>query len=285
MALIICPECQKQISDHAASCPNCGFPLQRGGYDGAVGDGLLSLEKRPRKKGRKKKVIIILTISTLVCACIAVCAVLLFNNYKQREFEAEQASIAQEKALQESIAEESAQQEAAEKAKQEALAEQARKEARAEYISDLKNYVQYVRYGCYESLLACELTRAVWHDSICQEYDQKTAPYTQTDGKFHSDFNDSLAKLMASQGMQESAEAIRRNRETVGALYKDLLNPDSEFKGCFEQVETLYDLYYDYTSLALIPIGSLNSFTEDYVMYTEETAAICDKLDLMIPEE
>mgnify|MGYP000308901138 FL=1 len=27
MALIKCPECGKEISDKAASCPNCGFPI------------------------------------------------------------------------------------------------------------------------------------------------------------------------------------------------------------------------------------------------------------------
>lgn len=27
MALIICPECKKQISDSASSCPNCGYQL------------------------------------------------------------------------------------------------------------------------------------------------------------------------------------------------------------------------------------------------------------------
>lgn len=28
MALINCPECNKEISDKAKSCPNCGFPIQ-----------------------------------------------------------------------------------------------------------------------------------------------------------------------------------------------------------------------------------------------------------------
>lgn len=27
MALIYCPECKKQISNKAATCPNCGYPL------------------------------------------------------------------------------------------------------------------------------------------------------------------------------------------------------------------------------------------------------------------
>lgn len=28
MALINCPECNKEISDKASSCPNCGYPIQ-----------------------------------------------------------------------------------------------------------------------------------------------------------------------------------------------------------------------------------------------------------------
>ena len=29
MAIIKCPECGKEISDKATSCPNCGFPLTK----------------------------------------------------------------------------------------------------------------------------------------------------------------------------------------------------------------------------------------------------------------
>jgi RNA polymerase subunit RPABC4/transcription elongation factor Spt4 len=32
MALIICPECGKEISDRAAACPNCGVPINRDNY-------------------------------------------------------------------------------------------------------------------------------------------------------------------------------------------------------------------------------------------------------------
>lgn len=28
MALINCPECGKEVSDKAANCPNCGYPLE-----------------------------------------------------------------------------------------------------------------------------------------------------------------------------------------------------------------------------------------------------------------
>ncbi len=29
MALLPCPECQKQVSDQASACPSCGLPLGR----------------------------------------------------------------------------------------------------------------------------------------------------------------------------------------------------------------------------------------------------------------
>lgn len=33
MALILCPECSKEISDKAQSCPSCGYPLTKGSTD------------------------------------------------------------------------------------------------------------------------------------------------------------------------------------------------------------------------------------------------------------
>lgn len=27
MALIVCPECLRQVSESAVSCPNCGYPI------------------------------------------------------------------------------------------------------------------------------------------------------------------------------------------------------------------------------------------------------------------
>lgn len=42
MSLIICPECKKEISDNASSCPNCGMLMRSnsivyGCFDGCIG--------------------------------------------------------------------------------------------------------------------------------------------------------------------------------------------------------------------------------------------------------
>ena len=36
MALIMCPECGKEISDKALSCPNCGLPIADNISNGTV---------------------------------------------------------------------------------------------------------------------------------------------------------------------------------------------------------------------------------------------------------
>jgi len=266
MALIICPECQKQISEYADACPNCGFPLHTNTAIGRRRD-IAGLVEKPKRKGKRGAIIAISIILTVVLIISALCVVFMLDYYKQKELEEKQESIAQEQAM------------------QEALAEQEHIEAREEYISDLKEYVLYVKYGCYEASLSCGLTRSVWYDSIYKNYNENTALYTQTNGKFHDDFHDSLEILMDSDVMKGYTDAIIENRETVGVLYKDLLNPPSEFENVFEQVEILYDMYYEFTALALLPTGSLNSFAEECAKYTEETASLCNKLDLLIPEK
>lgn len=36
MALIKCPECEKEISDKASACPNCGYPIESLSSEGIV---------------------------------------------------------------------------------------------------------------------------------------------------------------------------------------------------------------------------------------------------------
>lgn len=62
MSLIICPECQKQISSHASTCPHCGYPVQEHRCSDLAADAPL---QEPQQKKSKKKLVILLSI--LVC--------------------------------------------------------------------------------------------------------------------------------------------------------------------------------------------------------------------------
>ena len=45
MAMINCPECGKEISDNAKSCPNCGYSLKK------------SFKKKSKKTGKNQSIL------------------------------------------------------------------------------------------------------------------------------------------------------------------------------------------------------------------------------------
>lgn len=53
MALIKCPECNKEISDKAKKCPNCGFPIKR------------KKVRTLKKKKKSKNIFIVFTLAIL----------------------------------------------------------------------------------------------------------------------------------------------------------------------------------------------------------------------------
>lgn len=261
MALITCPECNQQISDRAASCPHCGYPLPVATAEIPVTDHPTT-DTVPQEiaqpitiaKPRKKRILLITIICALVLACIG--GVTAFAIIKKQQ----------------------------EKAEQEAL-EHAKQKARTEYIENLNEFTRTALFGGADAEEVCNLTKSVWYDTIYEEYDSETVAYTQTNGKFHDDFNDSLAKLYSSTSIKTTVADIKENQEAVDDLYKSLLNPTEEFEDCFEEVEALYSAYYDLTKLAISPSGSLKSYSENLSEYDKDFISHYDKLRLLIPEK
>ncbi len=75
MALIKCPECNKEISDKVSSCPNCGYPIA-------------AEAKREKKKSSKKKPIPIF----LFLGIVAAVAIFLMFNHNQNKLKREEAN-------------------------------------------------------------------------------------------------------------------------------------------------------------------------------------------------
>lgn len=265
MALITCPECNHQVSDRAASCPHCGYPFAV--EESNVMITPINTESNPEcrvevapSSPNKKRIILISVICAVILAIIG--SVIALIVIKDKQDEARQQELARQEEL----------------AKKEA-------EARTEYIENLNEFVLSALFGGADAEKLCNLTKSVWYDTIYEEYNSETAPYTQTNGKFHDDFNTSLAKLYSSSSYLKSVADIKDNRNIVDELYKKLLNPDDEFQKCFEEVEALYSAYYDLTKLAISPSGSLKSYSEDLSEFDKEFISHYDKLKLLIPEE
>lgn len=98
MALIICPECGKSISDKATVCPECGYPLTEKEY---------SEELTPQKvelvavKAPNAKKTIIITLSVMVIIVLAVTAFWGLKTVKDKK--EKESAIAQFKSNYESV--------------------------------------------------------------------------------------------------------------------------------------------------------------------------------------
>lgn len=258
MALITCPECNQQISDRAVACPHCGYPLPSSNANTDIVSSAEPTNVKPEEictepvaKPRKKRFVIIAVICAFVLTCIG--GVTAFAIIKHQQ---EQDAI-----------------------------EQAKRQARSEYIENIKDFHYATLTGAADAERICNLTKSVWYDTIYEVYDVETAPYTRTNGEYHDDFNDSLAKLYSSTEVKTAVSDIKSNQETVDNLYKKLLNPEPEFKDCFEEAEALYNAYYDLTKLAISPTGSLKSYSENLAAYDDDFISHYDKLKLLIPED
>lgn len=264
MALIICPECGREISDMATNCPHCGYPLsvERGPvsdqtYTPGVSDFDMDDFKVPGKDfipedtpenavvTRKRTPVVPIIITVACFIVIAAACVIIGGNLK----------------------------------------DQSDSKARQEYIDNLNDFLYTALDGGAQAESVCNLTKQVWSDTIYEDYDSETAPYTQTNGVFHDDFNTSLTKLYSSDEMISSIESIKQDQAEVEALYKALLDPTEEFEKCFDEVEELYSIYYRFTKLAISPSGSLKTYSEDFSDLDTEFMEHYDKLKMLIPEE
>ena len=105
MALINCPECKKQVSEQAKTCPNCGFQIERYFYQKAreakqkeqqeaLNKKIAEREKQKqirieKFKEHKIKYILISAVSLTLVVALIVGSVLLYNKLQIKTFNSE----------------------------------------------------------------------------------------------------------------------------------------------------------------------------------------------------
>ena len=282
MALIFCPECKRQISDRAVACPHCGFPMGSGSLlddnveplaDQVPSGDLVCKGEAPRSRKRWRGAFAAILIFVIISVAAGAALLIAVRRHAAAEEKAIQESIEQELAIQESIK------------KEQEEREQERKKARAEYISNLEGFAEYIAVGAACSEWICRLTSSVWYDTLFKVSDEETIAYTQTNGVFHGDFNESLSKLYGSEDVKTLTSAMIQNKERITTLYKKLLNPEPEFKECFEALDKAYAAYSDLTVFSLAPAGSYLTYVEESEELLEEFMSLYDRFNMLIPEK
>lgn len=89
MALITCPECEKEISDKVKACPHCGYPFPENNQTSSIPQQVevTSVNLGPKDPKKKKKVLIsgVVGIIAIIAVITAVFAVKQHNATTARE--------------------------------------------------------------------------------------------------------------------------------------------------------------------------------------------------------
>ena len=154
MALIKCPECHREISDQAESCPHCGYPIQKKLYkterEKAFDDFYSDMDakkERPKKKSHKKPIIIVAVL--VVVFALSGVGVYFGFNYLEEKKEAEKRQEEQAKEEAKEEEEENYQEELQQTAETEEEQLERKKNSYNAYIS-AKGSIQDDGYGNYQ---------------------------------------------------------------------------------------------------------------------------------------
>ncbi|MEG1092665.1 MAG: zinc ribbon domain-containing protein [Acinetobacter sp.] len=276
MAMIQCPECGQNISDKAIKCIHCGKEITKetvstvanqclecGGelseadtYCPVCGcpkelrtesdaAPIQAVEVAGVKVSKKIKKTVVISIIALM-----VCVVLAFGIKYAGDMKSEKEFIATYNA----------------------------------YIGDLKTAQVLMISGGSDAETLCNLTYRVWYNSIYEEYDSATDPYTRPDSYWVKDFNAALTNLYAAASTSVTVSSIEQNQTDVKEMIKNLQNPPEGLEKCYDTLTDLHSAYKLLTDMAISPSGNLNGFSEKKSDAVSDFMEAYEKLDNQIPE-
>ena len=277
MAMIKCPECEREISDKAKKsihcgkilieetevvneikcvecgallnqdgevCPNCGCPVEQPVTDNIVRPQ--QVEVASIKMTKKTKQIIIAAVVAVFVLIVGGVGVKIYSD---------------------------------------AQAEQNYVENYNTYIDNLEKVQVLMITGGSEAETLCNLTLRVWYNAIYEERDSTTDKYTRPNGWWVDDFNEALSNLFADSSTKQTISSIESNQTTVKDLMKKLQNPPEGLDNCYDTVSDLYDAYTTLTELAINPSGNYSGFSGNKNDAVSEFMSAYEKLDSQIPEK
>lgn len=157
-----------------------------------------------------------------------------------------------------------------------------KKVEKEQYYNNMETVTYTMLNGAADAETAGNLIKSVWYNAIWQERNPSTDKYTMQNGKFVDDFDDALSNLFNDAIFMESITKIEDNQSQVTALMKELKNPPKEYKEAYAILKIYYDNYLKMTKLVINPIGSLQSFSEDFNTFDSDTVNSYEKMKLYL---
>ena len=234
MALINCPNCNKEISDKAKFCVGCGYQLindidtvktMNCPECGVVTDGMTDacsncgyplnlFELKDNEKSKNKSIFKKKWFWVSIICFVLLISIVLFisNNARTENYNIEICTVVDEIMA---------------------------------VSADTENVGNQI----------C----SVWNNAIWDKDNENTAKYTSGT----KDFNEALSNLFADEEFIGKITAIRDKQSKIDTYLGKLKNPPGKFEDAYDEFKELYYAYSDYVDFVILCKGSYNTYTED----------------------
>ena len=125
----------------------------------------------------------------------------------------------------------------------------------AAYQGELVQLAESIQTYAADAYEVAAAEESVWRNSIYQQRDASTDPYTMEDGVFLEDFNDALGKLYGDSDFQSKGAFIDSNRKSVAESMSRLKDAPEGYEDAYQALKAYYDAYIRLTNLALNSAG------------------------------
>lgn len=239
---ILCAECGAELQEGLAICSVCGCPVETDSCTKESGIARPVNAKRADVGRKSKKAIVIAVVIALLISAVVI--TIIIAQYQKRK-----AAEETEKCLR-------------------------------EYSENLDLVALAMLSGADIAGSCCSFIDQVWYNAIYERADSTTDKYTQSGGKFVSDFNEALDNLFADPDFCVRISNIMENQKMVSSIMQKLENPPEEYGDAYETTVKLYNAYLTLTNMAVNPTGSLNTFIADFGSADAEFIRCCQAMEI-----
>lgn len=125
----------------------------------------------------------------------------------------------------------------------------------AAYQGELVQLAESIQTYAADAYEVAAAEGSVWRNSIYQQQDESTDPYTMENGVFLEDFNDALGNLYSDSVFVERVALVQTNRGSAAGRMSGLKDAPEGYEDVYQALKEQYDAYIRLTNLALSNVG------------------------------
>lgn len=125
----------------------------------------------------------------------------------------------------------------------------------AAYQGELVQLAERIQEYAVDAYEVAAAEESVWRNSIYQQQDESTDPYTMENGVFLEDFDDALGNLYNDSVFATRLAFVQTNQGSAAGSMSGLKNAPEGYEDVYQALKAYYDAYIRLTNLALNSAG------------------------------